>query len=133
MQLLKFTLALKIFLTVCWAASLLFLSKAQFRKLGIAEPQPIVFTRLLGAAFLALLVGYALGLREIYQGEVPSNTIFVGVVSNGLACLILIYFGLKKMWSEWGRMARYSMWASAALTGLITMLLVLSFYIIRHS
>jgi hypothetical protein len=123
MHLLKATLLLKIVLTVCWSASLLFFSGTRFEKLGMPEPKPILFTRLLGAAFLALLVGYALGLRDLYRGKLPVNTMLVGIVSNGLACVLLLYFGFQGAWSEWGEVARYSMWCSAIFTGLITVLL----------
>ena len=127
MNLLKATLFLKILLTIGWSAPLLFFSQTHFEELGVPEPQPILFTRLLGAAFLALLLGYALGLRELYRGEMPVNTMLVGIVSNGLACVILVYFGFQGTWSEWGSLARYCMWGSAIFTGLITGLLGISF------
>lgn len=126
MRLLKITLILKMLLTIGWSASLLFLSEPQFAYLGMPEPKPILFTRLLGAAFLALLVGYALGLRDLYRGKMPVNTMLVGIVSNGLACVLLIYFGLQGAWNGWGAVARYCMWGSAIFTGLITALLVTS-------
>lgn len=126
MSLLKATLILKILLTIAWSASLLLLSKTQFEKLGVPEPKPVLFTRLLGAAFLALLLGYALGLRDLYRGEMPVTTVLVGIVSNGLACVILVYFGFQGMWSKWGKVARYCMWCSAIFTGLITGLLGIS-------
>jgi hypothetical protein len=125
MRLLKATLILKILLTIAWAASLLFLSETQFERLGM--PEPTLFTRLLGAAFLALLVGYLLGLRELRLGKTPFNTMLVGIVSNGLACVILVCYGLQGEWSEWGEVARYSLWASTIFTGLITGLLIISF------
>ncbi|MEK6282802.1 MAG: hypothetical protein AABN95_20795 [Acidobacteriota bacterium] len=126
MRLLKATLIVKILLTICWSAPLLFFSANQFETWGMPEPKPILFTRLLGAAFVALLVGYALGLRDLHLGTIPFNTILVGIVSNGLACVLLIYFGLQGIWSEWGEVTRYSLWASAILTGLITGLLCIS-------
>ncbi len=126
MYLLKATLVLKILLTVCWSGSLLLLSGAQLENLGVPEPKPLLFTRLLGAAFLALLVGYALGLRDLQRGEAPVNTVLVGIVSNGVACALLVYFGLRGAWGEWGGVARYCMWASTILTGLITALLGVS-------
>jgi hypothetical protein len=126
MYLLKATLILKILLTICWSTALLFLSRSQFENLGVPEPKPILFTRLLGAAFLALLVGYALGLRDLRRGKMPVNTILVGIVSNGLACALLLYFGSQGMWSAWGEVARFCMWLSAIFTGLIAVLLVIS-------
>jgi len=129
--LLKATLILKILLTIGWSASLLFLSRTQFEKLGVPEPKPVLFTRLLGAAFLALLVGYALGLRDLCRGEMPVNTMLVGIVSNGLACVILVYFGFQGTWGKWGALRGYCMWGSTILTGLITALLGISFLMIR--
>jgi hypothetical protein len=131
MYILRATLILKIFLTICWSAALLFLSGTQFEYLGMPQPAPILFTRLLGAAFLALLVGYALGLRDLQRGKMPINTMLVGIVSNGLACVLLVYFGLKGTWSEWGALAQYSMWGSAIFTGTITALL--SFSVLSRS
>jgi Na+-driven multidrug efflux pump len=128
MYLLKVTLILKIVLTICWSAALLFLSKSQFEYLGMPEPKPLLFTRLLGAAFIALLVGYALGLRDLHRGKTPVNTMLVGIVSNGLACVLLVYFGIHNTWSEWAAVARYSMWGSAISTGSITALLSIAFY-----
>lgn len=43
-----------------------------------------------------------------------------GIVSNGLACLILIIFGILGKWQDWGILARAFMWGSAIATGLIT-------------
>ncbi|HEX5703384.1 MAG TPA: hypothetical protein VFX97_09325 [Pyrinomonadaceae bacterium] len=132
MYLLKATLILKIALTIGWSASLLFLSGTQFEKLGVPEPKPLLFTRLLGAAFLALLLGYALGLRDVYRGVMPVNTMLVGILSNGLACMILVYSGFQGTWSTWGNFAGYCMWGSAILTGLITGLLGISFLMNRR-
>ena len=126
MYLLKATLILKIVLTIGWSAPLLFFTKTHFETLGMPEPKPVMFTRLLGAAFLALLVGYALGLRDVYRDEMPVNTMRVGIVSNGLACLILICFGFQGTWSTWSNVAAYCLWGSAIFTGLITVLLVIS-------
>lgn len=131
MRLLKIALVLKILLTIGWSASLLGLSKTQLKKLGMPAPEPMVFARLLGAAFLALLVGYLLGLWNLIHGEKPLNTVLVGITSNGLACLLLLYFGFRGEWNKWGKIARYCMWASAVFTGLITGLLVASLIIIR--
>ena len=132
MNLLKATLILKIVLTIGWSASLLFLNKTYFEKLGVPEPKPVLFTRLLGAAFLALLLGYALGLRDLHRGEIPVNTMLVGILSNGLACVILVYFGFQGTWSTWSSVGRYCMWGSAIFTGLITVLLVISILRMRR-
>ena len=59
-------------------------------------PQPgYMFVRLLGCAYLALCVGYALGLRASLNGVRAPGPIWAGIVSNGGACGILVYFGVK--------------------------------------
>lgn len=50
----------------------------------------------------------------------------VGIVSNGLACVMLVYFGFQGTWSTWSNVAAYCMWGSAIFTGLITVLFVIS-------
>lgn len=132
MRLLRAALILKIVLTICWCVSL-YLPVDELVKLGMPKPNPEVFIRLLGAAFFALLLGYILGLRELQKGHLPLNTVLVGIISNGLACLTLIHFGFKGSWSEWGEISRYYMGASLLLTGLITALLVIGLIVIRRS
>jgi hypothetical protein len=131
MRLLQIALILKILLTVCWFVPLLCFSQARLKKLGMPAPEPLVFVRLLGAAFLALLVGYLLGLVDLRQGEKPLNTVLVGITSNGLACVVLLYYGLRGEWKEWGKIARACMWASVVFTALVTVLLVVSLLIIN--
>lgn len=81
--------------------------------LGIPAPEPLIFVRLLGAAYLALLVGYYMGLRGLDKGESPIQAVYMGIASNGLACLLLAYFGATGAWSSWGIAARIFMWLSA--------------------
>ena len=124
MLLTQLALISKILLTLFWFFPLLFLSKNRLEKLGVPEINLLVFVRLLGAAFFALLVGYVLGLYDLTQGRFPKNTVVVGIVSNGLACLILIYFIAAGRLNEWQGIARIAMKASMVLTGLITVSLI---------
>ena len=55
--------------------------------LGFVVPNPPVFLRLLGMAYLALAVGYAFGLRDSLGGKYPIGTVWVGIVGNGGALL----------------------------------------------
>jgi|SRR5215213_10693419 len=119
---LKIILMIKVIFTIFWALPLLFFPKHAARLLCIPVPQPILFAHLLGAAFLALLVGYILGLLELNHGRDVSNTVWVGIISNGLAFLILLIFAGQ--WKRWGIRAEIYMWSSTAVTLLITLGLI---------
>lgn len=124
MLLTQLALITKILLTLFWFFPLLFLSKNRLEKLGVPEINLPVFIRLLGAAFFALFVGYGLGLYDSTQGQFPKNTVVVGIVSNGFASLILIYFIAAGRLNEWQGIARAAIKASMLLTGLITVSLI---------
>jgi hypothetical protein len=102
---------------------LFLLSPDRFSSLGFLEPPPRLFARLLGAAFIALLVGYLLGLRDLSRGRDVRNVVRVGIVSNGLGCLVLLVSLLS---AETGLRppALGLLWAAAAITGAITIGLV---------
>jgi hypothetical protein len=84
----------------------------------------MVFVRLLGAAYAALVVGYVSGLRALRRGDDVRNTVWVGITSNGSASLILFLSGVSGAWKGWGTLARMYMWSSAILTASITLGLV---------
>jgi hypothetical protein len=120
---LKIVLTVKIIFTaLVWALPLLFIPKHAARCLGIPVPQPILFTHLLGAAFLALLAGYILGLLDLNQGKDVSNTVWVGIISNGVAFLLLLIFAGQ--WRRWRTKAEIYMWSSTIMTLLITLGLI---------
>lgn len=98
---------------IFWCVPLLTFPSAWFVALGMPAPEPLLFVRLLGAAYLALLVGYYMGLTGIASGESPLPVINMGITSNGLACLVLIYFGAARTWSSWSTGAQVFMWLSA--------------------
>ncbi|MEM1112245.1 MAG: hypothetical protein AAGI11_10090 [Pseudomonadota bacterium] len=79
-----------------------------------------MFVRMLGWAYLALCVGYAFGLSASLQGERLRGPIWVGIVSNGGACLLLLYYGVQGTWSDWGAFVQFTAWSSTAATALIT-------------
>ncbi len=119
---LKIVLKTKIILTlILWTISLLLICKDLLSFFGFPVPDPFVFFRLLGAAYTALLVGYILGLRNLQSKSSAHMVISVGIVSNGLAFLILAFFGLKGSWSTWGGCAQVYMWASTIATFGITL------------
>jgi hypothetical protein len=120
---LRIILTIKVvFTAIFWALPLLFFPKHAARLLGIPAPQPILFAHLLGAAFLALLAGYILGLLDLNQGKDVSNTVWVGIISNGSAFLILLMFA--RQWRRWGTRAEIYMWSSTAMTLSITLGLI---------
>ena len=111
----------KIALTlVAWCVPLLLFPASLFERLGFPTPSPAVFLRLLGMAYLALVLGYALGLRQLRGGSYPAATVWVGVLSNGGACALLTLHALLGAWSEWGAFARLFMGGSLVGTGAIT-------------
>lgn len=112
------------FTVVAWAAPLLLAPGHWFTALGFPAPRPMIFIRLLGAAFVALLVGYVRGLRALNSGRPPVDAVIVGIVSNGLAAALLLGYGLSGAFADWGAPARLFMWASAAVTTLITIGLI---------
>lgn len=122
MQPLKLVLIFKILLTFAfWSLPLLVLPAEWLMAIGFPDPgDSIAFVRLLGAAYLSLDVGYVLGYRDLGEEKDIGNVITVGIVSNGLACIILIIFGISGKWQDWGILARAFMWGSAIATGLIT-------------
>jgi hypothetical protein len=125
MLVLKVALLLKIFLTLFWALIPLLFPLSWFESLGVPAPEPELFLRLLGAAYLALLVGYLLGAVDFWNGRRIRSTLWVGIVSNGLACLLIFLFGLTGALSDWGQPARDIMWISAMFAGQITALLLI--------
>ncbi|MGB5636448.1 MAG: hypothetical protein WBM44_29350 [Waterburya sp.] len=129
MTALSIVLLIKILFTLTfWCIPLLFFPASLFIRLGIPEPQPILFIRLLGAAYVALTVGYILGFLALHQGKNIQGVVWVGIVSNGLASIILSIYGASGLWSEWSSLAQFYMWGSAITTGLITFGLLITGY-----
>jgi hypothetical protein len=111
----------KIVLTVAvWCVPLLLFPESLLLRMGFPVPEPELFLRLLGMAYGALVVGYGFGLRSAKQGQYPAGTVWVGIVSNGGACLILTVAAVSGSWVAWGDVARWVMWGSLVGTGAIT-------------
>ena len=111
---------------VLWALPLSLFPASWFVRMGMPEPRPLLFFRLLGAAYSALVVEYGLGLRRLSQGAAARDTIWVGVASNGSASLILLLCGVAGRWKGWGKWARMYMWGSAIVTASIALGLVVT-------
>jgi hypothetical protein len=124
---LRIVLWVKVLVTlVLWVLPLLVSRPSWFVRVGMPEPKPMVFLRLLGAAYFALVVGYLSGLRKLSRGEDVRDIVWVGITSNGLASLILLLSGIAGAWEEWGILARIYMWTSALATASITLGLVVA-------
>ncbi len=66
-------------------------------------------------------MGYIFGFNALHQGENIQDVIWIGIVSNGLASIILFAYGIIGIWSNWSDFAKIYMWGSAIVTALITL------------
>ncbi|MEO6027875.1 MAG: hypothetical protein ABIR79_13500 [Candidatus Binatia bacterium] len=113
---LRQVLAVKIVATLAlWALPLLLLPAPWFPTFGIPEPslESIIFVRLLGAAYVALVSGYALAWQAPARHP---GAILVGIVSNGLASLMIVNVGAQGGFGTWPMLGTAYMWSSALLT-----------------
>ena len=123
---LRRVLAIKILATLAlWAAPGLLLPAPWFPAFGIPEPPAaqLIFVRLLGAAYLALVVGYALAWRA--PARHPS-AILVGIVSNGLAALVIVSVGAGGGFTSWPVLGALYIWGSAAVTAALAAALIVT-------
>jgi len=118
---LRRVLGAKILLTlVLWAAPALLFPVPWFPRFGIPEPPlaQLVFVRLLGAAYVALVTGYALAWRAPARHP---GAILVGIVSNALAALVILSVGSAGGFASWSALGATYIWGSgfvaAALAG----------------
>ena len=122
MNALSLVFVLKIAATVLfWCIPLLLFPAALLDALGLPEQPTLLFLRMLGWAYLALCVGYAFGLRAALQGERRAGPIWVGIVSNGGACVYLAVYGALGTWSGWGGFVQFLLWSSMIATAGITL------------
>ena len=113
-----------VFTVLLWCIPLLLFPQPWFPALGIPAPEPCVFRRLLGAAYLALIVGYSFGLAQARKDQMPTGVVWTGIVSNGLAAAILFACGLDGAWNRWSWLGQVYMWFSAVATLGITVALL---------
>ena len=95
-----------------WCLPLILLPASLMEAVGFPKQDTYLFVRLLGCAYLALCAGYGFGLRSSLQGKRTLGPIWVGIVSNGGAFLVLCYYGLAGSWVSWGRAIQLIGWAS---------------------
>ncbi len=109
------TLALKVLITLgAWSLPALLMPPPWFPVFGIPEPPlaQLVFVRLLGAAYLSLVVGYTLAWRAPARHP---GAILVGIVSNGLAALVIVSVGASGGFATWNTLGKIYIWGGAAL------------------
>lgn len=115
------TLRFKIAATVVfWCLPLIALPAAWLQAAGLPEQPSMLFLRMLGWAYLALCVGYSFALQAAVRGAIAHGPIWVGLVSNAGACIILLSYGLQGAWASWGGLVQFLAWSSVAATALIT-------------
>ena len=119
-------LQVKIWVTISfWCVPLLLFPRSVFEWLGFIDVGSIMFLRLLGMAYLALVAGYYLGYKDFVAGLYPSSAVLVGIISNSGAFLLLVIGSVIDVWSSWGVLAKTFMWSSIVATGLIAFFLIL--------
>ena len=104
---------------VLWATPLLLSPPPLFAALGMPTPEPPIVARLLGAAYVALLVVYLNGWMDVRAGRYPRLAVLAGIVSNGLGCALMVVHGASGSWSGWGALGQIYMWISAVAAGAI--------------
>ncbi|MEM1080870.1 MAG: hypothetical protein AAGH65_04745 [Pseudomonadota bacterium] len=107
-----------------WCIPLLLFPSRLLETFGFPPQDSYQFVRMLGWAYLALCVGYAFGLRASLAGTRLMGPIWVGIVSNGGACLYLCCYGLTGAWATWSGTIQIFFWGSAVATALITLGLI---------
>ncbi|MEO1037430.1 MAG: hypothetical protein AAFX44_17870 [Pseudomonadota bacterium] len=101
---LRRVLQIKIVVTLLlWGPPLLVAPDSLIAWMGFPPLEPALFRRLLGAAYIALVIGYGNGLAEIAAARYPSGTVAMGIVSNGLAAVLLwgsLLIGEAQSWAN---------------------------------
>ena len=115
---------LKIVATILWCLVLIFFSPSVLVWLGLPYQGTYMFIRLLGFAYLSLCLGYFLGLQSIRKCKPAISSTWVGILSNGLACIFLFINGITGVWSAWGSFLKIFLWSSTTLTFFITVGLI---------
>jgi len=113
---LSIVLSVKIALTVLfWCGPMLLFPRLTMSKMGFSDMEPIIYIRLLGVAYLALVVGYCFGLKDALYGVYPKVIVLVGIVSNGGAAMIIGYYDIFGYFKDWEKLSRNVMRVSMVL------------------
>jgi len=105
---------------IAWCIPLMLFPTSWMVAAGFPAAEPILYTKLLGMAYLALLVGYAYGLKATLNAQDARPTVMMGIVSNLGASLIMLFYGLDGAWADWGPYAQVHMWLSTCSAFLIS-------------
>ncbi len=103
-----------------WCIPLILFPASLLEAVGFPPQGSYMFVTMLGWAYLALCVGYGFGLKASLAGKRLMGPIWVGIVSNGGACLYLCYYGFTGEWAAWSGVVQFVFWGSAVATALIT-------------
>ena len=106
---------------IAWCVPLILFPASLLESIGFPRQDSYLFVRLLGWAYLALCVGYGFALRAALDGRRLMGPIWVGIVSNGGAFALLLYYGVAGAWADWGVMVQIIAWGSIVATALITL------------
>ena len=119
------TYVLKIVITlVFWCLPLLFFGEAIRGEMDIQQPVVDYLFMLLGWAYVALCVGYGVGLFQLLKyKQVNQAPIFAGIASNGGAALLLTLFLLNSQ-NQLNECLLYFLLISALGAALVTLSLV---------
>jgi hypothetical protein len=104
-----------------WCLPLILLPASWIEAVGFPKQETYMFVRMLGWAYLALCVGYGFGLKASLAGKRALGPIWVGIVSNGGACIYLSFYGAVGTWVSWGGLVRFLGWGSVAAAFVITL------------
>ena len=104
-----------------WSVPLILFPAALLEAVGFPSQSTYMFVRMLGWAYLALCVGYGFGLAAALKNERLMAPSWVGIVSNGGACLYLAYYGATGTWADWGAWIQFVGWSSVVATAAITL------------
>lgn len=106
---LRLVICAKIVFTITCVVLLFLYSPNWLRNQKVRAP-PVVFARLLGCAYAALIMVYLKGLSDSWAGKDISHVVWVGIVSNGSAFVVLLWFCLQGKSKSWSRLARTLLW-----------------------
>ncbi|MEM8661010.1 MAG: hypothetical protein AAGF35_09005 [Pseudomonadota bacterium] len=127
LELVKQVLLYKIVITILlWALPFLLAPANVLQLLMGAVPEPIFNLRLLGWAYVALIIGYVGGLLQARNGVMPLQIIAMGLVSNGGASLLVLGHLLWGTGAELRGLPAFLTWFSFIALALITIGLVVA-------
>ena len=118
--------ALKIIVTMgVWSFPLLVAPGFFLPQAGLELPENTILLSLLGWAYVALCVGYGYGFLQARKGVREKGILAMGVVSNGGACLIMLFNAVIGMAPELTLFGNIIALGSVAFTGFFAVSLYL--------